>query len=63
MNKKTYAVLATALTILTAFPQTVHAQEKDVYERGVHTAYISGYPDGSVKPEDYITREEAVRGE
>lgn len=60
MNKKTYAVLATALTILTAFPQTVHAQEKDVYERGVHTAYISGYPDGSVKPEDYITREEAA---
>ena len=29
-------------------------------ERGLHTAYISGYPDGSVKPEANITRQEAA---
>ncbi|GFI61307.1 cell surface glycoprotein 2 [Clostridiales bacterium] len=59
MKTKTYAVLTAALTIITLFPQCVHAEEGKSL-KGIHKAYISGYPDGSMRPEEYITREEAA---
>lgn len=59
MKRKTLAVLAAAITIITLFPETIHAE---IYksERGTHRAYISGYTDGTIRPEKYLTREEAA---
>ncbi len=57
MKAKTCAVLAAALAIMMIFPQSIHAKTKI---RGVHKAYISGYSDGSIRPEEYLTREEAA---
>lgn len=59
MKAKICAVIAAVLAIITAFPQKIYAEDYKG-ERGVHTAYISGYPDGSVRPDAYVTREEAA---
>lgn len=55
--KKLFAVIMAASFIIMAFPQTIYA---DYVGRGTHRAYIFGYPDGTVRPEEYMTREEAA---
>ena len=54
-------ILVAVATVMTAmfFPQTIYAEENKP-ERGIHRAYISGYEDGTIRPEKYLTREEAA---
>jgi len=54
-------ILVAVATVMTAmfFTQTIYAEENKP-ERGIHRAYISGYEDGTIRPEKYLTREEAA---
>ncbi len=55
--KKLFALITAASVLIMAFPQTIYAEYVD---RGKHSAYIFGYPDGTIRPEEYMTREEAA---
>ena len=55
--KKLIALLTAAIALIIAFPQTIYAE---YIGKGVHEAYIYGYPDGTIRPEDSLTREEAA---
>ena len=55
--KRLLAIMAAATVLIMAFPHTIYAE---YIERGTHTAYISGYPDGTIRPGAYLTREEAA---
>lgn len=72
--RKSKIVLITVLMIF-LFVQTVHAEENSLkftdlnethwsyesIEKLVKAGYINGYPDGTFKPEGYITRAELVK--
>ena len=55
--KKLIALLTAAIALIIAFPQTIYAE---YIGKGVHEAYIYGYPDGTIRPEESLTREEAA---
>lgn len=55
--KKLLAIMAAASVFIMAFPHTIYAE---YVERGTHSAYIFGYPDGTVRPGENLTREEAA---
>lgn len=55
--KKLLAVMMAASVLIMAFPQTIYAEYVD---KGIHEAYLFGYPDGTIRPEEYMTREEAA---
>ena len=58
LNRKTIEITAVILAVILGFPTKVYAEP--ILKIGVHTAYISGYPDGTIRPEAYVTREEAA---
>ena len=51
--KKLIALLTAAIALIIAFPQTIYAE---YIGKGVHEAYIYGYPDGTIRPEESLTR-------
>lgn len=55
--KKLLAVMMAASVLIMAFPQMIYAEYVD---KGIHEAYLFGYPDGTIRPEEYMTREEAT---
>lgn len=59
MKSKTYILLVSALIMILAFPNRVYAKDS-FFDKRIHKAYISGYPDGTIRPERYVTREEAA---
>lgn len=56
MKKKTCVVFITLIIMMFAFPQKIYAN----VESGNHVAYLSGYPDGTIRPNEYVKREEAA---
>lgn len=63
MNRIQRTALITALAIAMSlmFPDVAYTAENTQYIKwGRHEAYIAGYPDGSFRPNEYMTREEAA---
>lgn len=59
MRSKTCMLVISALIIISVFPNKIYAKNNTV-DKLIHKAYISGYPDGTIRPENYVTREEAA---
>jgi hypothetical protein len=68
MHKKTILLLLLFVMIFAAMPITVHGETKDyeghwaenTIKEWVDKGYITGYPDGSFRPEGQVTRAEFV---
>lgn len=63
MTRIQRTALITALAIIGTllFPDVAFSAENTQYIKwGRHEAYVSGYPDGSFRPNEYMTREEAA---
>ncbi len=47
-------------TDMIIYGKWVNAEVPDAFESGIHKVYVLGYPDGLVRPEENISREEAI---
>lgn len=59
--KRTALITALAIAMILIFPDVAYTAENTQYIKwSKHEAYVSGYPDGSFRPNAYMTREEAA---
>jgi len=59
--QRTALITAVAIAMTLIFPDIAYSAENSQYIKwGTHEAYVSGYPDGTFRPDSYMTREEAA---
>lgn len=59
--QRTAMITALAIIVTLMFPDVAFSAENTKYIKwGRHEAYVWGYPDGSFRPNEYMTREEAA---
>ena len=57
---KVVTMILISLSAVAAFPDAVFSKDKPYVSKKLHYAYITGYLDGSFRPYEFITRQEAA---
>ena len=57
---KVVTMILISLSAVAAFPDATFSKDKPYVSKKLHYAYITGYSDGSFRPYEFITRQEAA---